>query len=87
MSISITEVSIKPVKPDQKGLIAFASFVINGSLYLSSVGIVTKRSGGYRLVYPAKQVGEHYLQIFHPINYSTATAIENAVLEKVEAFF
>lgn len=87
MEIKVTEVSVVPVKPDAKGLVAFASCVLNDGLYLSSIGIVTKRSGGYRLVYPAKLVGERYLQVFHPTSHITAQAIESAVLKKVEALF
>jgi len=79
----ITEIQIIPIKP-QNGLVAFASFVLDGSLYLGSIGIVTRPNGGYRLVYPTKKVAEKNLNIFYPINRDFALAIENEVVKQFE---
>lgn len=81
--MKITEINIIPIKPD-KGLVGFASFVLNNSLYLSSVGVVTRPRGGYRLVYPTKKVGNRNINIFHPINKTCAELIEKVVVEKFE---
>ena len=59
----LSEIQIIPIKP-QNGLVAFASFVLDGNLYLGSIGIVTRLNGGYRLVYPTKKVGDRSLNIF-----------------------
>jgi len=66
------------IKPN-KGFIGFASLVINGSIYLGSIGIYTKMSGGYRLTFPKKDG----FDVFHPINRPTGLAIERAILEKL----
>ncbi len=83
MEPKITEIQIIPIKP-QNGLVAFASFVLDGSLYLGSIGIVTRPQGGYRLVYPTKKVVDRNLNIFYPINREFALAIEQRVVRQFE---
>ena len=78
--MKISEVQIEFIKP-QNGLIAFASFVIEDSFYISSVAIHRKLGGGgYRLTYPSK--GKHTL--CHPINKKTSQAIEKAIFCKLK---
>ena len=78
----ISEVQIKIVKP-KDGLVGFASFVLDGKLYLSSIGVFTKLDGsGFRLTYPTKKVGMSDMQIYHPINKEVSEAIEEAVINK-----
>lgn len=79
--IKISEIEITPVKP-QNGLVAFASCVIDEKLYLSSIAILTRLEGGFRLTYPTKKIGEHSLNIYHPINKGTGKAIETAIINK-----
>lgn len=81
--IQISEVQIAPVKP-QNGLVAFASFVVNNSLYCGSVAIFTRPSGGFRLVYPTKTLLGRQIDIFHPISPQAGKIIEVAVLSKYE---
>ena len=83
MTNRLSEIQIIPIKP-QNGLVAFASFVLDGNLYLGSIGIVTRPNGGYRLVYPTKKVAEKNLNIFYPINRESALAIENEVVRQFE---
>ncbi len=81
--MTISEIQIIPIKP-RDGLVAFASFVLNESVYLGSIGIFTRPQGGYRLVYPTKKVGIRNINIFHPINKSFAESIEKEVIGKFE---
>ena len=83
MENKLSEIQIIPIKP-QNGLVAFASFVWDKSLYLGSIGIMTRLNGGYRLVYPTKRVAERNLNIFYPINRETAQLIESEVVTKFE---
>jgi DNA-binding cell septation regulator SpoVG len=83
MTNRLSEIQIIPIKP-QNGLVAFASFVLDGSLYLGSIGIVTRPNGGYRLVYPTKKVAEKNLNIFYPINREFAVAVENEIIKQFE---
>ena len=82
--MKITEVEIKPIKP-QKGLVAFASIVIENNLYLGSIGVHTKlNSQGYRITYPNKKLGNNYIDIYHPINKQIGLKIEKAITKKAE---
>ncbi len=78
--MKISEVQIEFIKPFN-GLIGFASLVIDGNLYVSSIAIHKKlHADGYRLTYPNK--GKFTL--FHPINKQTSSEIERAVFEKLK---
>lgn len=81
--MNITEIQISPVKP-QNGLVAFASFVLGDGLYCGSVGIVTRPNGGYRLVYPTRQVGNRQLNVYYPISTKLGGLIEQAVINRYE---
>lgn len=83
MTNRLSEIQIVPIKP-QNGLVAFASFVLDKSLYLGSIGIMTRPQGGYRLVYPTKKVAEKSLNIFYPINREIAQLIEGEVVRQFE---
>lgn len=83
MTNRLSEIQIIPIKP-QNGLVAFASFVLDESIYLGSIGIMTRIQGGYRLVYPTKKVAERSLNIFYPINREIAQVIENEVVRQFE---
>jgi DNA-binding cell septation regulator SpoVG len=83
METKVSEIQIIPIKP-QDGLIAFVSFVLNDSLYLGSIGIITRPEGGYRLVYPTKKLGLRNINIFHPINKVISESIEKEVIAKFE---
>ncbi|MDP2643265.1 MAG: hypothetical protein Q8P62_05475 [Candidatus Peregrinibacteria bacterium] len=82
MKHKITEIQILPIKP-RDGLVAFASFVLDGCIYLTSVGIYQKLDGsGYRLTYPTKLIGVKNINFFHPIIRGLSKAIEDAVFSK-----
>jgi len=83
MTNRLSEIQIIPIKP-QNGLVAFASFVLDKSLYLGSIGIVTRPQGGYRLIYPTKKVANRNLNIFYPINRDFALAVESEIVNKFE---
>lgn len=81
MKNRISEVHILPVK-SQNGFVGLASLVFDNCLYLSSLGIYTRPSGGYRLTYPTKKIGG--ANVFHPINKEAGEQIECAVIAKFE---
>lgn len=84
MRPNITEVQVIPLKP-KDGLVALASCVYDRSLYLGSIGIYTKLSGGYRLAYPTKKTSSTTtINIFHPINKDIAEKIEQEIIGKYE---
>ena len=80
----VGEVRVQLIKP-QGGLIAFASLVVDGDLYLSGIGIHRKLDGsGFRLTYPNRKSGRQSFDIFHPINRAAGKAIEDAVLAELK---
>lgn len=86
MTILITEVNVTPIKP-QDGLVAFASVVLNKSIYLSSIAVYTRPDGSYRLLYPTKKLGERILNLFHPINREASKQIEAAIFKRCYEIF
>jgi DNA-binding cell septation regulator SpoVG len=83
MQNRISEIEIIPIKP-QGGLVGFASFVFDNCFYLSSIGIMTRPQGGYRLTYPIRKNSNNNLNFFYPINKEVAKQIEEAVITKFE---
>lgn len=83
----VSEVQIRIIKP-KDGLLGFASLVLDGSLYLGSIGIFSKLDGnGYRITYPTKKVGNSDLHIFHPITKELGQEIEEAIVTKAKKIF
>ena len=83
-TMKITEIQIIPIKP-REGLVAFASVVVENSLYLGSLGVHTRLDGsGYRITYPTKKIGNRNINIYHPINKETSKAIEEAIISEAE---
>ena len=83
MKHTISEIQIIPIKP-MNGLVGFASVIFDECLFLGSLGIYTRPSGGYRLTYPTKKQAGESLNIFHPINNNISKLIEEAVVKKYE---
>jgi len=79
----VSEVQIVPVKPSN-GLVGFASFVLCEAVYCGSIGIFTRQSGGYRLVYPTRKVLGKDTGVYYPIGRQVGHAIEEAVVIKLE---
>lgn len=84
--VCISEVQITPVKP-KDGLEAFASVVVNEAIFLGSIGVHCRHDGTFRIVYPAKKVGERNLNIYHPINRNVGRMIQEAIIGKCQQIF
>ena len=83
----ISEVQIVPIKPIN-GLVGFASCLVEGQLYISSIGVHKRLDGtGYRLTYPVKQVGTRQINYFHPVTKKAGQAIELAIFAKCNELF
>ncbi len=85
--MKISEIQITPIKP-KDGLVAFASVVVEDSLFMGFIGVYTRLDGlGYRLTYPTKRMGDNSVNIYHPINKEASKAIEGAVFKKLKEIF
>ena len=82
--MKITEMQIIPIKP-KDGLVAFASIVIENSLYLGSLGVYTRLDGsGYRITYPTKKISNKDINVYHPIDKDTSEIIKKAIINEAE---
>ncbi len=85
--MEVSEVNVTPIKAVD-GLVAFASCVFNGQLYLGSLGVHRYLDGtGYRITYPTKRIGNRELNYYHPLNKVASKAIEQAVIAKCTELF
>lgn len=85
--IVISEVNVIPIRP-RDGLVAFASCIVNSSLYLGNIGIYTSPSSpdGFRLTYPLKILPNgKEINCVHPINKEAGEAIKRAIVSKYQA--
>lgn len=82
----VDNINISPVKP-KDGLIAFASIIVDDSLYLGSIAVYTRPDGTYRLLYPTKKIGDRSMDVFHPINRSASKQIEEMIFKKCNEIF
>ena len=81
---SITAIELFPTRPD-KGMVGWASLVLNQSLVLNSVAFHTRLHGDrLRLVYPIREFGsDNRVTLFHPITREVGDYFEQAVTEKM----
>lgn len=83
----VDEVNITPVKATD-GLVAFASCLIEGQLYIGSLGVHKKLDGtGYRITYPTKKIGLRQLNYLYPVTKDAGEAIEQAIVAKCIELF
>lgn len=82
--MDVTEVQIAFIKP-REGMIGFASVVLDGVLYLGSIGIHRKLDGsGYRLTFPTRRAGSgQQLHVFHPIRKELSKRLETEIFSKL----
>jgi DNA-binding cell septation regulator SpoVG len=82
--ISVSDVQIFPIRP-KNGLIAFASCIINGAIYIGNIALFTSFTNplGFRLAYPNKRLpnGQDTC-CAHPITKEAGLAISKAIIEK-----
>ncbi len=83
---SVTEISITPIRP-RDGLTAFASFVLDDKYFVAGVAIFTKLSGGFRLVFPTRKIGQTNLNLFNPIKREVGEIIERKVSEELTKLY
>jgi len=81
--VVISEIQIIPVKP-KDGLVAFASCVINGQLYIGNIAIYSRPDGNsFRLAYPTKTLPNgKQINCVHPISRDAGEAIRKQIVER-----
>jgi DNA-binding cell septation regulator SpoVG len=83
----ISKIELIPIKA-QQGLMAFASLVLEDSIFLGSIGVHKKLDGsGYRLTYPTKKAGPANIILYHPITSDLSKRIEEMIVAKAKELF
>ena len=83
LPFDISEVELLPLKP-VGGMVAWASMLVNQSLYLGSIGVHIRPGGGVRLVYPQRTLPNgKTISLFHPTNRHTGDLFESVVEAKL----
>ena len=79
----VSEVEFIPIKP-RKGLIGFASCVVDGKFYIGGLGVHTALNGEkLRLTWPCRKIGTVNIPLCHPINREAGRTVEKAVTDRV----
>jgi len=81
--MKISKIKIKKVTPS-KGLVGFASCVVDDSLYLGNIAIFTRlgEPERMRLVFPVKETGQNKISVFHPLTTELYYLLEQAIAEE-----
>lgn len=80
--MKISEIDITFTKP-RLGIVGYASFVLNDSIYCGFVAIHNRPNGDYRLSYPRKIVaGSQDRNVFYPITVEAGKEIEEAIINR-----
>lgn len=82
----IDEIQLTPVRDHSTGILAFATFLLYGTIYCDSIALMTNRSGDYYLSYPTKPDNKGIKRgIYYPVKPTTAERITRAVVAKYES--
>lgn len=84
---NISEIIFFPVNPTPKGVVCFVSFNYSNIFRINDCAIVTKKTGGYRIVYPIRtlQNGKTINSVY-PLSEKVAKPIEDFLLLEYEKF-
>jgi len=83
----ISEVVFFPIKPTPKGVVCFISFTYSNLFRINDCAIVTKREGGYRIVYPLKTLPNgKTVNSVYPLSTKVAKPIEDFLLVEYDKF-
>lgn len=81
----ISETSYLPIKPTEKGLIGFASLLLDNKISLNSISVYLTPKGDIRLLFPNKILPNgKKISIYYPINRETYDEMKKAISQKIE---
>lgn len=82
--MNISKINIKLILPNEKGLIGFASFVIDDWMYVGNVAVFSRgyTKEGVRLVFPEKKYKDISIQLVNPMDKESYFELEELVYNK-----
>ena len=85
--VKISEIVFYPITPTNKGLVCYVSFTYQNSIRINDIGIYTRPSGGYRLLYPIKKLANgKIISSVYPITREIGKQIEDFLLNEYKKF-
>ena len=85
--LEVSEVRIRMADDVDRGLVAWASCVINNSIYVNNIAIRRGREGQLFLTFPAKKSRKDIKYFyFRPINKETKEIFDRAILDGFDDF-
>jgi len=82
--MQITKVQVRKIVP-KDGLVGFASFVIEDSLYVGNIGVFSRlNQDTFRLIFPEKKIKDKKIPIFYPVTSDFYYILEQLVNEKIK---
>ena len=83
----ISEVVLYPITPTSTGLVCYVSFTYKNAIRIHDCGIITKPTGGYRLLYPVKTLSNgKRISSVYPISKEVGKEIEDFLLSEYTKF-
>lgn len=85
--VKISEIVFYPIQPTPKGVVCFVSFSYSNLFRINDCAILTRREGGYRIVYPIRtlQNGKTINSVY-PLSDKVAKPIEDFLLSEYDKF-
>ena len=82
--MQITKVQVRKIVP-KDGLVGFASFVIEDSLYVGNIGVFSRlNKDNFRLIFPEKKVNDKKIPIFYPLTTKLYFELEDMVNNEIK---
>ena len=86
--LTISDIKIRLVEHGKDHLLAWASCVLNGSVFLNNIAVRRGQNGNLMLTYPAKRTSAGSRFYFHnPIHAEAAAVIERAIIGTMQKIF
>ena len=83
----VSDICIFPITPTNKGVVGFISFTYSDLFRINDCAIVTKKEGGYRIVYPLKTLPNgKTVNTVYPLSATVGQPIEDFLLLEYEKF-
>ena len=83
----ISEIVFFPIKATARGVVCFVSFTYSNIFRINDCAIVTRKEGGFRIVYPLRMLPNgKTINSVYPLSAEIAKPIEDFILSEYDKF-
>lgn len=83
--IRVSEVKLRLLKKRERGLLGWASCVINESFLLNDIAVRQSREGKFILSFPARRKQDRTFYHYHPISREATQILTEAIIKEIRA--